>query len=371
MIYMKTVSSKSLLKTFIDFPHELYKDDPNYVPELFIAQRDMLTKHPFLLHSSIQPFLAYKDNRVVGRIAAIMNNNHNAFNNVSEGFFGFFDAIDDAEVADILMREAKGWLKERGAKTIVGPVNPSTNEPCGLLVDGFDLPPVAMMTYNKPYYGSRIESLGFNKRTDLLAYKIKAEDFDDKPLRLLDTLTNRLQHKGITIRTANLKKFKEEVAGLKRVYNEAWDKNLGFVPMTDEEFNYMAKDLKLILDTDFCLVAEQDNKIIGFALCIPDINQILINVKKGRLFPTGILKLLTQRKKINGIRILALGVTEPFRKMGIEAVFYGMIIKNGLKKNIRTAEASWILESNQMMNRGIESVNGEVYKRYRIYEQQL
>ncbi len=371
MIQVKAVSSKRELGKFIDFPHGLYKGDANYVPELFIAQRDILTKHPFLDHSAIQPFLAYKDGRVSGRVAAILNNNHNSFNGVNEGFFGFFDAIDDAEVIKELLNEAKEWLTNRGVKTIVGPVNPSTNESCGLLVDGYDKPPVAMMTYNKPYYGKHMELLGFRKKTDLLAYEIKADTFNDKPIRLLDTLIPRLEQKGITIRTANLKNFKAEVEGLKEVYNGAWDKNLGFVPMTDAEFNYMAKDLKLILDTDFCLVAEHNNKIIGFALCIPDINQVLIKVRKGRLFPTGIFKLLTQRKRINAIRILALGVIAPYRKMGIEAVFYGMIIKNGLKKNITTAEASWILEGNQMMNRGIESVNGKVYKRYRIYEQQL
>jgi GNAT superfamily N-acetyltransferase len=155
------------------------------------------------------------------------------------------------------------------------------------------------------------------------------------------------------------------------VYNEAWDKNLGFVPMTDAEFDYMAKDMKLVLDPDFCLVAEQDGKLIGFALCLPDINQVQKTVKRGRLLPTGIFKLLFGKKKINAIRIIALGVTEPYRKMGIEAVFYGMIMQKGLEKGMKNAEASWILEGNEMMNRGILNINGKPYKRYRIYEKTL
>jgi len=371
MTEIKPVVSKAQLKAFIDFPHELYRDDPNYVPELFIAQRDLLSRHPFHLHSSIAPFLAYKDGRIAGRIAAIWNNNHNTFNRTKDGFFGFLDMVDDPEVAAALLDTAAAHLREKGAEMLLGPVNPSTNETCGMLIDGFDAPAVAMMTYNKPYYSRHIETLGFRKKTDLLAYQIKAETFDDKPLRLLEALTARLKGRGITIRTANMKNFRQEVAGLKEVYNGAWDKNLGFVPMTDEEFHYMAKDLKLVIDPDFCLVAEHEGKMVGFALCIPDINQVLIRIKKGRLLPTGIFKLLLLRKKISTIRVIALGVLEPYRKMGIEAVFYGRIIRRGLQKKITTAEASWILEDNVLMNRGMANVNGQVYKRYRIYEKEL
>lgn len=371
MISIQKVASKKDLRRFIDFPHELYRDDVNYVPELFIAQRDLLTKHPFLKHSSLQPFLAWKDGKVVGRIAAILNHNHNEFNRSSDGFFGFFDSVNDGDVSGALIQEAEKWLKDKGAQTMIGPANPSTNESCGLLVQGFDTPPVAMMTYNKPYYERLLESSGFKKKTDLLAHRILPESLDDKPLRMTDALTQRLAARGITIRKGDLKNFKQEVAGLREVYNAAWDKNLGFVPMTEDEFNYMAKDLKLILDPDFCLVAEHDGKPVAFVLCIPDINQVFIKVKKGRLFPTGIWKLLTQRKKINAIRVIALGVTEPYRKMGIEAVFYGTVIRKGLEKNMKMAEASWILEDNKMMNRGIESVNGEVYKRYRMYEKNI
>lgn len=373
MISIVPVNNKKLLKAFIDFPHDLYKDDNNYVPELFIAQRDLLTpgKHPFHKHSSLQLFLAYKNNEIAGRIAAILNNNHNKFNNTNDGFFGFFDCVDDEAVAEKLFDEAKKWLKEKGVNTIIGPVNFSTNETCGLLIDGFDSPPVAMMTYNRPYYTRLIENAGFGKKTDLFAYQIVSGDFDDKPARLMELLNERLKQKGITIRKANLKNFKKEVASLREVYNQAWDKNLGFVPMTDDEFDYLAKDLKLILDPDFCMVAEHEGKMIGFSLCIPDVNQILRKVKRGRLLPTGIFKLLTQKKKINGIRVIALGVVEGYRKLGIEAVFYGSIIQKGREKNMKTAEASWILEDNFLMNKAIQNINGKAYKKYRIYEKSL
>ncbi|WP_347156849.1 hypothetical protein [Pontibacter chitinilyticus] len=362
-----------MLKVFIDFPHELYKDDAYYVPELYIAQKDLLTpgKHPFHEHSSVQLFLAYEDEKVVGRIAAILNNNHNAFNNTQDGFFGFFDCINDAEVASMLVEAVEKWLLDKGVKTIIGPVNFSTNETCGLLIEGFDSSPIAMMTYNYPYYQPLLEQMGFEKKVDLLAYQFLAGAFNQKARKMTDLLVQRLEQKGITLRNINMKKFKEEAASLREIYNAAWDKNLGFVPMTPQEFDYMAKDMKMILDPDFCMVAEHEGKIVGFSLCIPDINYILKKIKKGRLLPTGIFKLLLQKKKINGIRIIALGVVEGYRKLGIEACFYGSIMQKGYEKNIQYGEASWILENNVLMNQALLKMEATPYKKYRIYEKAL
>ena len=188
---------------------------------------------------------------------------------------------------------------------------------------------------------------------------------------MIEKLTQRLNKRGITIRKVNLKKFSKEISDFKSVYNQAWDKNLGFVPMTDAEFAQMAKEAKMILDTDFCLVAEHDGKMVGFTLCIPDINQIQINFKKGRLFPFNIFKLLFGRRKIKKLRVLALGVNEDHRKLGIEAVLYGTMLRNAVKKEIVEAEASWILEGNEMMNRALENIGGTVYKRYRIVEKNI
>lgn len=370
-INVQKVSDSKLLKKFIDFPHSLYADDPNYVPALYISEKFLLTKHPFHQHSEMQLFLAYQGNEIVGRIAAIHNTNYNQFNKKQDGFFGFFECINNQKVADALFSNAVEWLKLKNLSTIIGPVNPSTNETCGLLIDGFDTPPVVMMAYNPPYYQKLIEQFGFTNMTNLLAYEIKATQLDDKPVRLINTLKNRLVSKGITFRTVNINNFKNEVRSFKEVYNQAWDKNLGFVPMTDAEFYQMGKDAKMILDKEFCLVAEHAGRIVGFALAIPDINQIQRKLKKGRLFPTGFLKILLGKSKINTIRILALGVLEDYRKLGIEAVFYGSIIQNGLKKNITTAEASWILENNVMMNRAMQNINGNMYKKYSIFEKNI
>ncbi|SFE01976.1 hypothetical protein SAMN05518672_104161 [Chitinophaga sp. CF118] len=373
VLRVQRVISKKDLQLFIDFPHELYRYDANYVPELFIAQRDMLSwkKHPFHEHSVVQLFLAFRNDMIVGRIAAIKNNNHNAFNNAADGFFGFFDCVNDLEVSNALLDVAEHWLKDHGLKTIIGPVNFSTNETCGLLIQGFDSAPVIMMTYNRPYYIELLENAGLREKVTLLAYKIVVASLDDKPYRMMPLLKERLEKRNITIRKVNLKKFKEEVKMLHEVYNNAWDENLGFVPMTEKEFNYLAKDLKMVLDDEFCLVAELDGKAIGFALCVPDMNQIFKTIKRGRLLPTGIFKLLFNKKKIDTVRVIALGVLEPYRKMGIEACFYGELIQRSRERGFLYAEASWILEHNDLMNRALLKINADPYKRYRIYEKAL
>jgi len=365
------VKSKKELATFIDFPHDLYKNDPIYVPELFIAQKDLLTTHPFHKHSSLQCYLLYDGDKVTGRIAAILNNSHNSFNHTNDGFFGFFDVIDDVESALLLLGTAEKWLKEKGTNTMIGPVNFSTNESCGLLVEGFTLPPVVMMPYNAPYYATLIEKAGLSKKVDLIAWRWEGQAYDDRSVKLLDRLEERLTRSDITIRKINMKKFKEEANNLREVYNGAWDKNMGFVPLNNEEYDYQAKDLKMILDPDFCYLAEKDGKIVGFGAAIPDINQIQQKIKKGRLFPTGIFKLLFGMKKVTGIRILLLGVVEGYRKLGIEACIYGNIIKTYKRKGFQYAEASWTLEHNDLVNNAIKAIKGDPYKKYRIYEKSI
>jgi len=373
MIDIIPVETKKQRAEFIDFPHDLYLGDPNYVPELFVGQDDLLNsaKHPFYLHSSAQPFLAYKDGKIVGRIAAIWNTHHNSFNNVNEGQFGFFDCINDQEIANALFKTAEDWVKAKGGEQLVGPINLSTNESCGLLIEGFEYPPVAMMTYNYPYYIDLINNYGFAKRVDLRAYDIKTEAANLRSVRLLEKLEERLKRSGIVLRLIDLKNFKIEAEKIKKVYNKAWDKNLGFVPMTDEEFAWIAKDLKMIADPDFCIIAEKDNEIVGFSVGIPNINEILIKIKRGRLLPTGIFKLLFGKKKVKSLRVMMLGVLEDYRKMGIEACLYGRIIKNAGIRGIKGAECSWMLDHNYMMNHAIEQINGELYKKYRIYEKTI
>jgi len=373
MVKIVLVKTKKQLRKFVDFPHDLYEGDKNYVPELHIAQRDMLTKgkHPSHKHINFELFLAYEGDKLVGRIAGIYNENHNAYVEEQDGFFGFFDCINSVAVAKKLMQSAFDFLSNNNVERVIGPVNFSTNDPAGVLIDGFDKPPQIMMTYNKSYYASLLEEIGFVKRMDLFAYWFSNNTIPERVVSLAKHIEQRLIRNNVTIRTINMKDFKNEVRKIKEVYNQAWDKNWGFVPMTDEEFDYVAKDMKMIMDKDFVLIAEKDGKIIGFTLTIPNINEVLIDVKRGRLFPSGIFKLLFNRKKIKSLRVITLGVLEKHRTLGIEACFYVRLMKKSVEKNYVGGEASWILENNEMMNRELINIKSEIYKTYRLYEKPL
>lgn len=360
-------------KRFIDFPHDLFEGDPNYVPEIFLGQKDLFGEksNPFFQHSYVQLFLALQNDKIVGRIAAIRNNKYIEFAGTNAGFFGFFDVIEDYEVAKLLLDSASNWLRKEGLISAIGPANFSTNDTAGLLVEGFDSPPVVMMTYNKPYYASFLERYGFGKQMDLLAYLGVQDKANKKSVELSARIKERLAGRGITFRNVNMKKFKEELAPVREVYKAAWDKNWGFVPPTDAEFDHMAEGMKLVIDPDFAILAEQNGKLVGFALAVPDINMIAKNIKRGRLLPFGIFKLLFQKKKIKRLRVILLGVLPEYRRTGIEVVFYATIISKGLEKGITEGEASWILDSNEMMKRGVESIGMVPYKRYRMYEKSL
>ena len=372
-IKITEVSTNRDKKKFIDFPHDLYVDDPNYVPEIYIGQKELLSekKNPFFRHSKVQLYLAYKGKKIVGRIAAIRNNEYNKFANANVGYFGMFDVVNDYEVAKKLLDTACAWAKKEGHDRILGPANFSTNDTAGLLVEGFDRPPVVMMTYNAPYYLTLLEKYGFKKQMDMLAYIVTEETVNKKSIRISHMIGERLAKKGITVRNVKMKDFKKEVALIRDIYRKAWDKNWGFVPPTPAEFDHLAEGLKMVVDPDFGLIAEHEGKAVAFALAVPDINVIVRTIKKGRLFPTGIFKLLFQKKKIKRLRVILLGVLEPYRKMGIEGVFYARIISRGIEKGYNEAEASWILDNNEMMKKGVEGVNMVAYKRYRMLEKKL
>ena len=370
MVNVIKVETKAQLKTFIDLPHKLYEGDPNYVPELFVSQEEMLNskKHPFHKHSKAEYFIAYKNNAAVGRIAAIRNNNHNAFNSTNDAFFGFFDTVNDFNVATALVSTVIDWAKVEGLSNLIGPANFSTNETCGMLIEGYDLPPVVMMPYNKEYYNQLITLCGFTKKTDLIAYMVESASLSEKSVSLMDAMERRLKQKNITIREIDHKNFAAEAANIKDVYNAAWNRNLGFVPMTDEEFAHLANELKMVYDPELCFVAEHEGKMVGFALALPDVNQAFIKMKRGRLLPFGLLKLLYYKRKINTIRVVTLGVVEGYRKMGIESCIYARTIVTGRRKGIVRAEASWILENNTLMNQALVNLKSDPYKKYRIYE---
>lgn len=373
MIEIKEINDKKSVKKFIDFPHDLYSDDPNYVPEIYIGQKELLdpSKNPFFKHSKAQLFLAYSEGKIVGRIAAIRNNNYNKYIQDDVGFFGFFDCIEDYEVAKLLFDHSKNWVKNEGLNKILGPTNFTTNDTAGMLVWGYDSPPLIMMTYNKPYYNDFVEKYGFSKQMDLLAYWLPTKEVSNRSVELAKRLEERLQKRGIIMRMLDLKNFKNEVDKLRDVYNKAWEKNWGFVPSTKEEFEHSAEGLKMILNPDFAFMAEKDGKAIGFGISLPDINEIMLHVKKGRLFPFGIFKLLLGKKKVKKVRIITLGVIPEFRNLGIEAILYSKMILGARKYNLDGGEASWILENNQMMKKGLENLNAKHYKTYRIYQKNI
>jgi len=370
MLNIKRVVTQKELKNFIDFPHKLYNSDINYVPELYVSQRWLLNKqkNPFFKHSQADYFIATQNNKTVGRIAAIQNNNYIEFTGEKVGFFGFFDVIDDYKVAEALFDTAKQWLCERGLTKMLGPENFSTNDTCGMLIEGFDTPPCIMMTHNTRYMPEFADQYGFRKKMDLFAYWIDRSKVPEKINTFSKKLEERLKTKGIVIRPINMKDFDNEIIKIKSIYNSAWEKNWGFVPMTEEEFDHLGKDLKMIADPDFVYLAEHDGKPVGFACTIPNMNQALIKIKNGRLFPFGLLKLLYFKRKIDTVMVLTLGIIESYRKLGIEACFYAKGIETSIKKGIKGGEASWILESNTLMNRALQNLNAVVYKTYRIYE---
>lgn len=372
-VTIRKVETKADTKAFIDFPHDLYKGDPNYVPEIYLAVSEHLSdkKNPFFKHSTVELYLAEKQGKIVGRVAGIINNNYNSFHGCNVGFFGFFDCTDDREVAFALLDKASEYVKSKGKEKILGPTNFSTNDTAGLLVDGFDSPPVVQMTYNAPYYKSHVEAYGFQKDMDLFAFWIPTKGVNEKSLQLSDRLKERLANKGITFRNLKMKNFKKEVESVRDIYRSAWEKNWGFVPPTNEEFDFLAEGLKLVLDERYAYIAEENGKMVAFAVGLPNVNEIVINMKRGRLLPFGIFKLLFGKKKVKSVRIVLLGVKEEYRKMGIEAVFYASFIRSAQENGLLGGEASWILESNQMMVQGAENLNGQKYKTYRIYTKNI
>ncbi len=364
------VQSKRERELFIKMVWPLYRNYPNWVPPLLIDRRMILDtkKNPFYRHAEIQLYLAYRNKEIVGRIAAIINHNHNAFHEENIGFFGFFESINDQNVATALMEKAKEWLTEKGVDAIRGPVNPSTNDDVGILIDGFDKPPAIMMPYNPEYYDALVTGAGLQKIKNLYSYYVEENQvMSGKLPRVMEKLKER---ESFTLRQLNMKDFKAELQRVKTVYNNAWSKNWGFVPMTDEEFDHLADSLKQVVDPRIVLFAEKEGEPIGFTLSLPDINQILIHNKKGRLLP-GAIRLLWNKKKINFIRIIVLGVVLKYQRSSAGALLFYETAIRGIKNGYYHGEAGWVLDNNVMMNRAAEFLNAERYKTYGLYESPL
>ena len=366
-IEVVAVNSKRALNEFVELPFSLYRNQPHWVPPLRIAVKELLDreKHPFYANAQAEFFLARKAGQVVGRVAAILDRNHNRFHDEEAGFFGFFECIDDGEVARALLEQARAWVFDRGAKFLRGPVNPSTNYECGMLIEGFDSPPMVMMTYNHRYYPALMNQVGLAKAKDLLAYVSHADTITTKKIeRVAD---RALSTNGVKVRPINMKDFENEVGRVWDVYGAAWARNWGFVPMSREEFFQMGKEMKMILKPELVLIGEVGHRVVGFALALPDVNQAL-KTAKGSLFPTGLLKILYHQRLIKRVRVLALGVVEEYRTTGLAAGFYATLVKNARKLGFGDTEMSWILEDNVLMNRSLEAMGAKRYKTYRIYD---
>lgn len=369
-IEVDQVKTKKDLKDFIKLPWKIYKNDPCWVPPLISQQKALFDKkkHPFFEHSEADFFIARRSNEPVGTIVAIKNNRHNQVHDENVGFFGFFETVPDYQVASKLLDTVMEWAKTKHLEFIRGPENYSQNEVCGLLVDGFDTPPVILMAHNPPYYQNFIEQYGFTKAMDLWAYCMDKNT--QIPERVIKVVERIKAHSRATFRTINKKILNKEIEKVKYIYNNAWEKNWGFVPLTDHEIDHIANELKPIVDQDIVFFAEIEGRPVGFSLAVPDINQALLKIN-GRLFPFGLLKLLYYSRKIDRLRVIIMGVIKEYRNKGIDSVFYLDTYQKGIAKGYHWGEFSWILENNDPMNTALTNIGAKVYKTYRIYEKKV
>lgn len=369
-VEISPVRGKRDLHRFVMLPWEIYRDDPNWVPPLIGDTKAMLdpSRNPFHEHADVELFLARRQGEAVGRIAAIVNHRHNEFQGEKTGFFGFFETIDDPAVAGALLEAAHRWVAERGMDRLRGPASFSTNEECALLVDGFDSPPAVMMPYNPRYYVRLLEGAGFVKAKDLVAYHLHESKLQ---MDRLEKFADAIQRKeGVTVRRFDKKHMSAEIDRFRTVYNQAWERNWGFVPMTDEEIVHMAKSLKPVIDPEIVLFLEKGGQPIGFALALPDVNQAVRHAN-GRLFPFGLLKILYHARHIHKLRVLVLGLLADYRGRGLDILLYLTLTRNGMNKGYNEGEFSWILEDNMAIRRPMEKLGAHVYKTYRFYERPI
>lgn len=369
-------------KAFINFQWEVYKNDPLWVPPLLSEREELMdpSRHPFYEHAKVKSFLARRDAKVVGRISALINHRHNEHWNEKVGFFGLYEVLEDPEASAALLATAEDFVRAEGMTAIRGPANFSTNEEIGLLVDGWNGPPVIMMTYNPPYYAKYIEGAGYTKAMDLYAYlfdlttiKTDGTGINPKVLRVAERVRDRLK---ITIRPINMRDFEAEKQRVKKVYNAAWAKNWGFVPLTDHEMDHLGKALKTILDPKTVFFAEKNGEPIAFMAPFIDLCQPLLKAypRPGEPEWWTLVKLgywWKVRRSITTIRGAVGGVIEEHRGQGVDALLFLETIKAGIRQGYKQCEISWVLESNIPMRQTAANFGGELYRTYRVYEKSL
>ncbi len=368
-VTIRQIDSKSDRKKFVKMPWLIYKNDPHWIAPLLLERLETISKkkNPFFDHGEAALFLAERDGAAIGRITAHTNRLHNEFHKDKTGFFGFFESVNEQEVADALLRAAEGWLKAKGCDKVLGPECFSTNEEAGLLIKGFDMPIMLFCPYNPPFYQELIEKAGYQKAKDLFGWHYTVGDIPEAPLKLAEAVE---KYPGLKMRLLDRKNFKRDVLILRDIFNQSWNKNWGFVPWTEREANYSASMLKIIAKEELIVVAELNGEPIGISICIPNLMEILDGLN-GRLLPFGIFKLLYRFKfhKFRQVRLLLLGIKPEHRGNlgGLSVLLYVNTHKGGIKLGIKTAELGWTLEDNQKINSGITFMGGEVRKLYRIF----
>ena len=374
-IEITKVGSNTDRDAFIKLPWKIYANDPVWVPPLVIERKEFLDreKHPFFEHGKAEFFLARRDGELVGRIAASDDPKYNELHGSNLGCFGMFESIDDPEVANALFEAAEQWLRDLGRDEIMGPIDYSTNYLCGLLVDGFQHPPMLLTSHNPPSYSRLIEGWGFEKVMDFFAWWFAEPANAAARLRKLSGALKKRPEK-VTLRQINLRDIAGEASRIRAIYNQAWAKNWGFVPFSEKEFAYMTNEMKPLLLPDLVWLAEIGGEPVGFILCVPDINAALKKIN-GRLttfgLPIGLGKLLYYKSRLKTVRLVALGVVPKYRRHGIAEMLVLHIIENAMLKRGFIGECSLILENNVMMNRFLEAIGAEKYKTYRIYRRSL
>ncbi len=381
---VRKVENKADRSTFIAFPWTLYKDSPYWVPPLVSMQREKLdkSKNPTWHHLEGDFFIAWRGDTPVGTIAAFVNHRHNEFHGENIGFFGLFEVVDDQDVANALLDTAADHVRALGVDALRGPASLSTNEECGILIEGFDDPPVVLYPYNPPYYQRLLENAGFEKVMDLWSHHLTLQGTreSEKVQKVFRVIDRSNERRGIVARPPDMKHLKQEFVIFKEIYNSAWEKNWGFVPFTDEELDDLVKNLGMFFEPDLTVFAEVHGKPAGFLLGLPDLNQAL---HRARPRP-GKPELLSMaqvywhwklRPKITRVRIPLMGVKEEFRGIGVEAAMFARLFERvvpvAARRGWAYADGGWVLETNEPMNRLTETFNGHVYKRFRMYERAL
>ena len=369
-IAVSPVQNAADMNAFIDLPWSIYAGDKNWVPPLKSDVRRLLdpAQHPFWKHGRRELFLARRGSQVVGRIAAIVDDNYNRFHEERMGIWGFFECLDDPEASAALFAAAESWCRAEGMNFIRGPLNPSTNYEIGMLLEGFDMPPVVMMTYNPRYYLDLVEGSGHAKEKDLLAFLI---DWNSQASARVSKLAARIKrNNNITIRTADPKRVDRELVVFKKLYDSALVRNFGFVPMTDAELEDMGKLMVKIGDPDLIFFVYYNDEPVGLCIILPDVNQLLVRLN-GKLGLWGILKALWYRKEITGIRGVMFGFLPEYQKIGLPLVAFDYVKELLKRKQYKTFELGWNLEDNDPINQFDREIGGKEYKKYRIYRKQL